>query len=57
MAWLSKIWLTIINMIYWICLFTAMFSLILSIAGFKKAGRWIVLSIILYIFIQSIKGL
>lgn len=41
---------------YWICLFIAMFSIILYIIGFKKSGKFITLSLVIYVFFEGIKN-
>ena len=41
---------------YWICLFIAMFSIILYIVGFKKSGKFATLSVLIYVFCESIKN-
>ena len=41
---------------YWICLFMAMFSIILYIVGFKKSGKFATLSVLIYMFCESIKN-
>lgn len=41
---------------YWICLFIAMFSIILYIVGFKKSGKFATLSVLIYMFCESIKN-
>lgn len=44
------------NVSYWICLFIAMFSIILYIIGFKKCGKVITLSLLIYVFCESMRN-
>lgn len=46
----------IINNSYWVCLFICITALILYIGGQRKAGKYVTLSIVIYFFLQSIKG-
>lgn len=49
--------LGIVNSSYWILLFCCIFSLVLYIAGLKKAGKYVSVTFVLYCFLQAIKGL
>lgn len=40
---------------YWICLIIAMTSLLLYIAGNKKAGKYVTLSMIIFFILQCLK--
>ncbi|MGG7142503.1 hypothetical protein ACQPVP_03455 [Clostridium nigeriense] len=46
----------IINNSYWICLLVCIVSLILYIGGLRKSGKYVTLSIVIYFFLQAIKG-
>lgn len=46
----------LINCSYFICLSACLLSLILYIAGLKKARKYIPISFIMYFLCQSIKG-
>lgn len=46
----------IINNSYWVCLFVCITSLIFYIGGQRKAAKYVTLSVVIYIFLQSIKG-
>lgn len=41
---------------YWICLISCLISLILYIAGQRKAGKYVSISFILYVILQALKG-
>lgn len=41
---------------YWSCLFFAVFSIILYIIGFKKCGKVITLSLLIYVFCESMRN-
>ena len=41
---------------YWICLISCLISLILYIAGNRKAGKYVSISFILYVILQALKG-
>lgn len=40
---------------YWICLFICIIALVLYISGFKKSGKYIGFSFLLYFILQCIK--
>lgn len=44
----------IITNSFWICLFIAMISLILYIAGIKKAGKYCTASFVIYIVLEAL---
>lgn len=46
----------IINNSYWVCLFVCIVALILYIGGQRKAGKYVTLSVVIYFFLQAIKG-
>ncbi|WP_027633406.1 hypothetical protein [Clostridium hydrogeniformans] len=46
----------VVNCSYWIFLLCALVCLILYIAGLKKAGKYVPISFIAYLFLQAIKG-
>lgn len=41
---------------YWICLISCLISLILYIAGQRKAGKYVSISFIVYVILQALKG-
>lgn len=47
--------LGIINNSYWICLMACLIALFMYLAGFKKAGKYVSLSIIIFYILQSLK--
>lgn len=49
--------LGIINSSYWICLTACLISLLLYIAGQRKAGKYVSISFVIYFILQAIKGL
>lgn len=53
---LKWIGLGIINSSYWICLTACLLALILYIAGQKKAGKYVSISVVIYVVLQAIKG-
>lgn len=42
---------------YYICLFVAIIGIILYIAGCKKAGKYVSISLVLYILSESLRSL
>lgn len=40
---------------YWICLTACLIALLLYIAGARKAGKYVTISFIVYVVLQSIK--
>lgn len=53
LKWLG---LGLINSSYWICLIACLIALLLYISGQRKAGKYVSLSFIIYVLLQSIKG-
>lgn len=53
---LKWIGLGIINGSYWICLIACLIALILYIAGQRKAGKYVSISFVIYVVLQSLKG-
>lgn len=45
----------VINYSYWICLFVSIVGIMLYIAGCKKAGRAVSVSIVVYILFQALR--
>ena len=54
---LKDISISLINGSYSICLVICMLAIILYIAGLKKAGKYATISLVVYILLQSCKGL
>lgn len=52
---LKDIGLGVIKSSYWICLIVCLISLILYIAGQKKAGKYVSISFITYFILHSLK--
>lgn len=46
----------VVNSSYIICLSVAMLSIIFYICGCKKSGKYISVSIVVYILLQALKG-
>lgn len=53
---LKWIGLGIINGSYWICLIACLVAIILYIAGQRKAGKYVSISFVIYVVLQSLKG-
>lgn len=53
---LKAVLLLIVDNSKFICLSAALLSLIIYIAGEKKAGRYVSMSVIIYFLLQSLKG-
>lgn len=53
---LKWVGLGIINGSYWICLIACLIALILYIAGQRKAGKYVSISFVIYVVLQSLKG-
>lgn len=53
---LNHIIIGVSNSSYYICVGIALTALLFYICGFKKAGKWIVISIAGYFTIQAIKA-
>lgn len=56
-GFLKWIALGLIDSSYIICLTACFIALILYVAGQKKAGKYISISFIIYVILQSIRGL
>ncbi len=41
---------------YWICLFIAIISTILYVAGLKKAGKYVSVSMVIYFLLECFKA-
>ena len=54
---LKDISISLINGSYSICLVICMLAIILYIAGLKKARKYATISLVVYILLQSCKGL
>lgn len=54
---LKCIALGILNSSYYICLFTSLLGIILYVAGCKKAGKYVSVSLILYVFSECLRSL
>lgn len=50
------IFMGIVNGSYWICLAACLIALLLYIAGERKAGKYVTISFVVYVILQSIKG-
>lgn len=53
---LKALLLLIVDNSKFICLSAALLSLIIYIAGEKKAGRYVSMSVIIYFLLQSLRG-
>jgi hypothetical protein len=54
---LKDITISFIDNSYIICLGVAMVSILLYLAGLKKAGKYVTISLVTYILLQACKGL
>jgi hypothetical protein len=54
---LKDIAISLIDHSYSLCLVICMLAIILYIAGLKKAGKYASISLVIYILLQSCKGL
>ncbi|MGL5190894.1 MAG: hypothetical protein ACRC7S_14730 [Cetobacterium sp.] len=41
---------------FWLCLIACMLSLVMYIAGQRKAGKYVSITFILYVLLQALKG-
>lgn len=53
---LKWIFVGVLNGSYWICLAACLIALLLYIAGEKRAGKYVTISFVVYVILQSIKG-
>lgn len=54
---LKDIAITLIDNSYILCLGVAMVSILLYLAGLKKAGKYVTISLVTYTLLQACKGL
>lgn len=53
---LKSLALGIIDNSYWLCLATCLLAIILYVSGQRKAGKYISISIVVYVLLQALKG-
>ena len=53
---LKSVFEGIVNSSYIICLTVAMISILLYVCGQKKAGKYVSISIVIYVLLQALKG-